>query len=93
MVFTTEGLLKAAIETKKVVYQAMSSTRTQSQLCTSTPILSFVQYPICLLYIYIYIYIYIVHIYYTYKYIYIYIYITPIYLYTHTHTYIYIIKK
>ena len=55
MVFTTEGLLKAAIETKKVVYQAMSSTRTQSQLCTSTPILSFVQYPICLLYIYIYI--------------------------------------
>ena len=57
MVFTTEGLLKAAIETKKVVYQAMSSTRTQSQLCTSTPILSFVQYPICLLYIYIYIYI------------------------------------
>ena len=59
MVFTTEGLLKAAIETKKVVYQAMSSTRTQSQLCTSTPILSFVQYPICLLYIYIYIYMYI----------------------------------
>ena len=56
MVFTTEGLLKAAIETKKVVYQAMSSTRTQSQLCTATPILSFVQYSICLLYIYIYIY-------------------------------------
>ena len=27
-------------------YQAMSSTRTQSQLCTATPISSFVQFPI-----------------------------------------------
>ena len=57
MVFTAEALFEVAIEywsewdlnprqlnsvqTNRLSYQAMSSTRTESQLCTATPILSF----------------------------------------------------
>ena len=61
MVFTNEGLFEVTIESwlewdlnhrisfrcsNRLSYQAMSSTRTQSQLCTATPISSFVQCPI-----------------------------------------------
>ena len=38
MVFTTEGLLEVARRSNHLSYQAMSSTATQSQLCTATPI-------------------------------------------------------
>ena len=53
MVFTTDGFLEVAIESwphwipfrhsNRLSYQATSSTRTLSQLCTATPISSFVQ--------------------------------------------------
>ena len=55
MVFITEGFFEVAIESwpewdlnprplnSVQSYQAMSSTCTQSQLCTATPISSFVQ--------------------------------------------------
>ena len=45
MVFTTEGFFEAAIErcSNRLSYQAMSSARTHSQLCTVTPISSFLQ--------------------------------------------------
>ena len=60
MVFTSEGLLEVAIESRpewdlnpqplnsvqmlcRLSDQAMSSTRTQSQLCTATPISLFAQ--------------------------------------------------
>ena len=63
MVFTTEGLLEVAIESRpewdlnpqplnsvQTLYRlsdlAMSSTRTQSQLCTVTPVSLFAQCPI-----------------------------------------------
>ena len=52
MVFTTEGLLEVAIESwpewdlNPGPHQAMSSTPTQSKLCTATPISSFSQCPI-----------------------------------------------
>ena len=53
MVFTIEGLFEVAVESwpewalnprplNRLSYQAMSSTRTQSQPCTATPISSFV---------------------------------------------------
>ena len=49
-VFITEGFFEVAIESwpewdlnPQQRYQAMSSTRTQSQLCTAIPILLFVQ--------------------------------------------------
>ena len=42
MVFTTKVFLEVALESwpgsNQLIYQAMSSTRSQSQLCTATPI-------------------------------------------------------
>ena len=59
MVFTTDGLFEVAIESypewdlnprplnsNRLSYQAMRSIHTQSQLCTATPVSSFVQCPI-----------------------------------------------
>ena len=52
MAFTTEGLLEVPIESwpewnlNRLSYHAMSSTHTQSQLCTATPIATFAQSPI-----------------------------------------------
>ena len=58
MVFSTQGIFEVATESwpewdydhwipfrrsNRLSYQAMSSTRTQSQLCTATPVLSIVQ--------------------------------------------------
>ena len=56
MIFTTEKFLEVAIESlpeldlnsqllnsNRLSYQVMSSTRTQNQLCTASPILSFIQ--------------------------------------------------
>ena len=46
MLFTTEGLFEIAIESWPewdLNPQPLNSTRTQNQLCTTTPISSFVQ--------------------------------------------------